>query len=109
MTSDNSSSRSVHNPESASDNGEAAEGRRHGAKPTVLTAAMGEVHATYVEGLRSAPVDDDTRRAYASRVRQYLAWLSGAAAEGDPLADPVARNWAVRDYRVRGPFMIGHR
>jgi len=33
----------------------------------------------------------------------YLAWLASPAAarrpEGDSLADPQARDWAVRDYR----------
>ena len=45
-------------------------------------------------------VDDDTRRAYSSRVRQYLAWLGTAEVDGDPLADAHARDGAVRDYRV---------
>ena len=30
-------------------------------------------------------LDDDTRRAYASRVRGYLIWLDGADVDGDPL------------------------
>lgn len=101
VTSDNTAADRSQGPGSASDNGEAAErlaGR--GAQPTVLTAAMAEVHARYVAGLRSAPVDDDTRRAYASRVRQYLAWLSAATLDGDPLGEPAARDWAVRDYRA---------
>jgi integrase/recombinase XerC len=46
------------------------------------------------------PLDADTVRAYHSRVRQYLGWLAGADVDGDPLADPAARNWAVRDYRT---------
>lgn len=46
------------------------------------------------------PLDADTVRVYASRVRQYLAWLEGADVDGDPLAEPAARDWAVRDYRT---------
>ena len=29
----------------------------------------------------------------------YLAWLDTADVDGDPLSDPSARDWAVRDYR----------
>ena len=29
-----------------------------------------------------------------------MAWLEGAEVDGDPLADPAARDWAVRDYRA---------
>ena len=29
----------------------------------------------------------------------YLAWLAGSDPAGDPLNDPAARDWAVRDYR----------
>lgn len=49
-------------------------------------------------------LDGDTVRVYCSRVRQYLAWLAQAlqagGIEGDPLSDPAARDWAVRDYRT---------
>jgi hypothetical protein len=44
-------------------------------------------------------LDDDTRRAYASRVRGYLIWLDTADIDGDPLTQPHARDGAVRDYR----------
>jgi len=46
------------------------------------------------------PLDATTIRVYASRVRQYLAWLAMADVDGDPLAEPAARDWAVRDYRT---------
>ena len=53
---------------------------------------------------RGGPLDDGTVRVYASRVRQYLAWLAAAAAgetvEGDPLTEPDARDRAARAYRV---------
>ncbi|WP_188197249.1 tyrosine-type recombinase/integrase [Nonomuraea sp. SYSU D8015] len=45
-------------------------------------------------------MDDDTRRAYLSRIRQYLAWLEDADLNGDPLTDPAVRDWAARDYRA---------
>jgi hypothetical protein len=37
---------------------------------------------------------------YLSKVRGYLTWLTDAGAQGDPLAQPRARDWAVRDYRT---------
>ena len=49
---------------------------------------------------RGTMLDEDTRRAYASRVRGYLAWLDAADVDGDPLTEPKARDGAVRDYRV---------
>lgn len=58
------------------------------------------VHAAYVTALRRAPLDDDTRRAYASRVRGFLTWLADADLDGvDALADPRGRDRAVRGYR----------
>jgi site-specific recombinase XerD len=54
---------------------------------------------SYVEELEAAPLSAQTRRTYASKVRQYLVWLAGAQVDGDPLGDAAARDWAVRDYR----------
>src|SRR5215218_2975029 len=54
----------------------------------------------YTSALASAPLAEQTRRTYASKVRQYLAWLAGAALDGDPLGSPEGRDWAVRDYRT---------
>ena len=53
----------------------------------------------YVEALDAAPLAARTRRTYASKVRQYLAWLAGAEVNGDPLSSAVGRDWAVRDHR----------
>jgi hypothetical protein len=50
--------------------------------------------------LTRAPLSEQTRRTYASKVRQYLAWLADADTEGDPLGARDARDWAVRDYRT---------
>jgi hypothetical protein len=57
-------------------------------------------HAAYVAALARSPLSPETRRTYASKVRQYLAWLDAADPRGDPLSDPAARDWAVRDYRT---------
>jgi hypothetical protein len=47
-----------------------------------------------------APLSDETRRTYLSKVRGYLTWLAVAGADGDPLTQARARDWAVRDYRT---------
>jgi site-specific recombinase XerD len=53
----------------------------------------------YVRALAAAPLSEQTRRTYASKARQYLAWLAGAELDGDPLDSGEGRDWAVRDYR----------
>jgi site-specific recombinase XerD len=55
---------------------------------------------SYVSALAAAPLAEQTRRTYASKVRQYLAWLAGAELDGDPLDSADGRDWAVRDYRA---------
>jgi integrase/recombinase XerC len=60
-----------------------------------------EVFDGYAAALERAPLDADTRRAYASRVRSYLTWLDSAGITGpDPLTDPHGRDFAARDYRT---------
>jgi site-specific recombinase XerD len=74
--------------------------------PTVVPQRFVDVFASYAASLAKPghPLDGDTVRAYGSRVRQYLVWLADAidagAIDGDPLADPAARNEAARDYRT---------
>ncbi|MGI9121253.1 MAG: tyrosine-type recombinase/integrase [Acidimicrobiales bacterium] len=53
----------------------------------------------YVAALARAPLADQTRRTYASKVRQYLAWLEITETDGDPLTTADGRDRAVRDYR----------
>ncbi|MFC5747548.1 tyrosine-type recombinase/integrase [Actinomadura rugatobispora] len=80
--------------------------RRRGARPTPLPQALQAVFAAYERDLAQpgGPLDADTVRVYASRVRQYLAWLAAALADGtvagDPLTDPGARDRAARGYRT---------
>jgi site-specific recombinase XerD len=54
---------------------------------------------SYASALARAPLAAATRRTYASKVRGYLTWLAIADGDGDPLGEPQARDWAVRDYR----------
>jgi hypothetical protein len=85
----------------ASDNRTPAGLRRRGRAPAALPLLLEAVHARYAGLIAAAAMlDPDTRRAYASRVRGYLAWLEHAGADGDPLTHPGARDGAVRDYRT---------
>lgn len=61
---------------------------------------LGAVLDIYVAALAAAPLAAQTRRTYASKARQYLAWLGSADVDGDPLDSTVGRDWAVRDYRT---------
>ncbi len=74
---------------------------RRGRAPAPLPPELDSTLARYVHLLDKVTVfDDDTRRAYTSRVRGYLAWLHTADVDGDPLSDTAARDGAVRDYRT---------
>lgn len=77
--------------------------RRHQAVPGAFTA----VHAAYAAALERAPLDGDTRRAYDSRVRTFLAWLEDSGLDGDPLADAHDRDFAVRDYKTHMKTVLG--
>ncbi|MCA1679581.1 MAG: phage integrase N-terminal SAM-like domain-containing protein [Actinobacteria bacterium] len=73
--------------------------RPRGRAAVGLSGPFAAVLDEYTAALRSAPLSDQARRTYASKVRQYLAWLADADTQGDPLEDRDARDWAVRDYR----------
>jgi hypothetical protein len=88
------------NPKSASENTTAPAGRHRGRQAVDLPSSEAAVLDDYTEALRSAPLADHTRRTYASKVRQYLAWLAAADLDRDPLTSADGRDWAVRDYRV---------
>jgi hypothetical protein len=87
----------------ASENTEPSGTGRRGARPTALPAGPASVLERYAAALAGVPLAEETKRTYLSRVRMYLAWLASPAAArrpgGDPVADPRARDWAVRDYR----------
>jgi len=98
-------------PGTTSDNTEPPTSRpRRGRRPVPLPADLEAVHAEYVTALGAATMlDDDTRRAYTSRVRGYLAWLDGADVDGEPLTDRAARDGAVRDYRTHLQTVAGRK
>ena len=78
----------------------AIESRRRGRQPVALPARLAALHAAYVAQLSAARLSAETRRTYASKTRQYLAWLPTDVLGGDPLADSTARDRAVRDWRT---------
>lgn len=72
-------------------------GRQHRRITSENTATAFDV---YRAALTAAPLSTQTARTYLSKVRGYLIWLTDAGAQGDPLSEPRARDWAVRDYRT---------
>jgi len=87
-------------PRSASENTTAPAPRPHGRAAIDLSEPFTAVLEQYAAALKSAPLSDQTRRTYASKVRQFLAWLADADSDGDALNAKDARDWAVRDYRT---------
>jgi site-specific recombinase XerD len=101
VTSENAVHQDGQGPGTTSENtSPAPAARRRGRAPVPLLPDLDHVHAGYLEQLARAPLSEATRRTYASKVRGYLAWVATADADDDPLSDPQARDWAVRDYRT---------
>ena len=71
-----------------------------GRQPVALPARLAALHTAYTAQLGAAPLSAETRRTYASKARQYLAWLPAAVVDGDPLTNLAARDRAVRDWRA---------
>jgi site-specific recombinase XerD len=101
MASENANPRAPQHPAAASENTRAASAsaRRRGRAAVSLPGPVAAVLDEYADTLASAPLSEQTRRTYASKVRQYLAWLADTDTEGDALNAKDARDWAVRDYR----------
>jgi site-specific recombinase XerD len=99
VASENAQKRRSKPAESASENTQNGRRQPRGRAPVDLPEAFAEILAAYVVALASAPLSAQTRRTYASKVRQYLVWLAGAEVDGDPLGTADGRDWAVRDYR----------
>src|SRR6266851_4865612 len=100
MASENTKPRRPQDPGSTSENRGAPPRPRPGGRPTALAGLYAAVLDDYAAALAGAPIAPESRRTYLSKVRQYLAWLAGAAVDGDPLTTSAARDWAVRDYRT---------
>ena len=97
MASENTRRRASQSPTFTSEN--TKPGRR-GRAPVDLTGPYATVLDEYVAALGSAPLAEQTRRTYASKVRQYLAWLGTGEFDDEPLSSADRRDWAVRDYRT---------
>jgi site-specific recombinase XerD len=97
--SENAQDRAPKPARSASGNAERVSPARRGRAAAELPVEYAGVLESYVVALAMAPLSAQSRRTYASKVRQYLAWLAGAEVDGDPLASAGGRDWAVRDYR----------
>jgi integrase/recombinase XerD len=101
VTSENTPQAGSQTPETTSEN---TRPRRRGARPTPLPEEFADFLADYAAVLRDVPLSAETKRTYISRVRMYLAWLASPTtarrSKGDPLTNPRARDWAVRDYRL---------
>jgi site-specific recombinase XerD len=72
---------------------------RAAVQPPELTTENTVILAAYGDHLKHSPLTGHTPRTYLGAVRGYLAWLQGTQVDGDPLNDPAAKDWAVRDYR----------
>jgi site-specific recombinase XerD len=61
----------------------------------------GEISEGYGAWLERQPLSENTRRAYRVRAGQYLEYLAATPAEyGNPLEDPHAHDYAVRDFKA---------
>ena len=61
-----------------------------------------EVVERYRRWLASVPLAERSKREYARNVEAFCGWLAEVDTEGwggDPLADPLARDYAARDFK----------
>ena len=100
MASENANNSGSRDAESTSENTTLLPPVRRGRAALALSDRYRVVLDEYVAALRSAPLSDQTRRTYESKVRQFLAWLAQADVDGDPLNAADARDWAAREYRT---------
>ena len=67
-----------------------------------LVAAAGRPGRDYAAWLAREPLADRTKQDYARWVRSFAAWAASAREAvdwgGDPLTDPVARDYAAREF-----------
>src|SRR6266699_3460438 len=101
MASENMETGRPQDPGSTSENRGAPPRPRPGGRPTALAGLYAAVLDDYAAALAGAPIAPESRRTYLSKVRQYLAWLAGAAVDGDPLTTPAARDWADPDHPAK--------
>jgi site-specific recombinase XerD len=69
----------------------------------MVTQTPATAQDAYLSWLSSQPVSDNTRRTYRIRVSQFCAFLEAhplPLSYGDPLQQPNARDFAVRDFKT---------
>jgi hypothetical protein len=77
-----------------------SDNRKQAAGRPLTAAELGHVTAAYQHWLVRQPLVLNTRRTYLGRVRQYCAYLRASANDyGNPLSDPHARAYAIRDFK----------
>lgn len=59
-----------------------------------------DILADYEQHLTRSPLRGHSPRTYLGAVRGFLAWLEASQVDGEPLTDPAAWSWALRDYRT---------
>jgi site-specific recombinase XerD len=67
---------------------------------TPLAEPYASALARYETDVARSGLGEATRAKYVSRVRAFLLWLAEGDVDGDPLTDPAAAVWAIRDYRA---------
>ncbi|WP_017625367.1 tyrosine-type recombinase/integrase [Nocardiopsis chromatogenes] len=96
MTSGNTIPGREQPPESTSGNTRTGRPRRTPDLPGDLAAEL----AAFTDRLAAATdLGAATRDKYRRSTAAFLVWLAQARQDGDPLTDPDARDWAVRDWR----------
>ena len=63
-----------------------------------MTPENAELLAHYAGHFERSLLTGHSPRTYLGAVLACLAWLRDAPADGDPLNDAMAKDWAVRDY-----------
>jgi hypothetical protein len=80
--------------------GKTTSDNREQVAPPLTPAESGRVTAGYQHWLVRQLLSPNTRRTYLGRVSQYCAYLKTSAnIYGNPLSDPHARDYAIRDFK----------
>ena len=80
--------------------GKSPSDNRKSTGSSIKAAELASLGAGYRRWLARQPLSVNTRRTYLGQVRQYCAYLETSANEyGNPLSDPHARDYAIRDFK----------
>jgi hypothetical protein len=80
--------------------GKSTSDNRKSTGASINAAELASLTAGYRRWLARQPLSVNTRRTYLGQVRQYCAYLETSANEyGNPLSDPHARDYAIRDFK----------